>query len=311
MCTLMRQSRARRRAFTLIELLVVIAIIGVLVGLLLPAVQAARGQALRLKCATNLKQQGLALASYMSQHGGLPPGYYTQWNPLVAVEYGPGWGWASRILPELEQQALFNAINFGVTINDPAQETARTAVLDVFLCPADEMPKNWMATNGSTWIYGGKIHTASLTICKVAGSNYVGVFGIGEPGVDGEGVFYRDSFVRPTDIRDGLSHTMAVGERSINLNAGRRQRHLGRLRPERPALVVRPGPLRPRRRHLPPRGRLGDDPRPHRRGARPRRPEGGRQPVPQPARPRLLLPVLRRARRVPRRAASITRHTRP
>jgi len=215
------QGRIRRRAFTLIELLVVIAIVGVLIGLLLPAVQAARSQALRLKCSANLKQQGLALANYMSTHGGLPPGYYSRWNELVAVEYGPGWGWASRILPELEQQALFDGINFGVTIADPGQATARTVALDVFLCPADNMPAQWMTTDGSTWMSGGKIYHTQEDICPVAGSNYVGVFGIAEPGVDGEGVFFRDSFVRPTDIRDGMTYTMAVGERSLNLNAGR------------------------------------------------------------------------------------------
>ena len=221
MCNLGRRNRPRRRAFTLIELLVVISIIGLLVGLLLPAVQAARAQARRLQCSANLKQVGLALANYVSQHNGLPPGYYSRWSTLVRVEYGPGWGWASRILPELEQQPLYNTINFGVSIADPVQATARTAVLDVYLCPADRMPKNWMATNGTTWVSGGQIYSASVDLCKVAGSNYVGVFGIGEPGVDGEGVFYRDSFVRTSDIRDGLSHTMAVGERSINLNAGR------------------------------------------------------------------------------------------
>jgi prepilin-type N-terminal cleavage/methylation domain-containing protein/prepilin-type processing-associated H-X9-DG protein len=217
----MRHHRPGERAFTLIELLVVIAIIGVLVGLMLPAVQAARGQALRLRCSANLKQQGVALANYLSQHGGLPPGYYSHWNNLVQIEYGPGWGWASRILPELEQQPLYNTINFGVTINDPMQVTARMTALDVFLCPADNMPSTWMTTKGSVWMYGGKIYSASEDICKVAGANYVGVFGIAEPGVDGEGVFYRDSFVRPTDIPDGMTYTMAVGERSISLNAGR------------------------------------------------------------------------------------------
>ena len=216
-----RQGRRRRRAFTLIELLVVISIIGVLVGLILPAVQAARAQAMRLKCSANLKQLGVALANYTALHGGLPPGYYSRWNNLVAVEYGPGWGWGSRILPELEQQALFNSINFGVSLADPVQATARTTVLDVYLCPADNRPMNWMTTKGTVWVSGGQIYSASEDICPVAASNYVGVFGIAEPGVDGEGVFYRDSFVRPRDIRDGMTHTMAIGERSLNLNAGR------------------------------------------------------------------------------------------
>ena len=69
----------------------------------------------------------------------------------------------------------------------------------------------------------GKVYSATDPICDVAGSNYVGVFGVGEPGVDGDGVFYRDSFTRFADITDGLSKTLCVGERSTNLNLGRGQ----------------------------------------------------------------------------------------
>ena len=66
----------------------------------------------------------------------------------------------------------------------------------------------------------GKTYSASDPICDVAGSNYVGVFGIGEPGVDGNGIFYRGSFTRIVDITDGLTNTLCVGERSTNLNLG-------------------------------------------------------------------------------------------
>ena len=184
-------------------------------------------------------------------------------------------------------------------------------MLDVFLCPSDQMPKNWMATNGTTWISGGKIYTAALDLCEVAGSNYVGVFGIGEPGVDGEGVFFRDSFVRPIDIPDGLTHTMAVGERSINLNAGRGFATWVGAVPSAQLWSCVPDPYDPdggvcRREDgsgmiL---GHTGE-------GRGPGDPKGRRQPVPQPARPRLLLPVLRRPRRVPPGQRSITRPTRP
>jgi len=213
----------RRAGFTLIELLVVIAIIGVLVSLLLPAVQAAREQARRLTCVNNLKQIGLALASYSDLHGVLPSGYVSSWDKLSLKDTGPGWGWATMILPQLEQQAAYNQIRFDVPIADPSHLTVRTTPLGVFFCPSDNMAHVWTASSGETWIYGGRIYSVTVPICDVAGSNYVGVFGIGEPGVDGEGVFSRNSAVAHRDITDGLSSTICVGERSTNLNLGRGQ----------------------------------------------------------------------------------------
>ena len=134
-------SRRRRRnprrclGFTLIELLVVIAIIGTLVALLLPAVQAAREQARRAACQNNLKQIGLALAQYANRHGAFPPGYVSIWDLSVAQELGPGWGWASMILPELEQQALSNNIKFESPMHLPGQSTVRTAAAGRLLLP--------------------------------------------------------------------------------------------------------------------------------------------------------------------------------
>jgi prepilin-type N-terminal cleavage/methylation domain-containing protein/prepilin-type processing-associated H-X9-DG protein len=218
-----RQSSRRPSGFTLIELLVVIAIIGTLVALLLPAVQAAREQARRAACQNNLKQIGLALAQYSNRHGGFPPGYVSVWDPLQSTELGPGWGWASMILPELEQQSLSNNIQFEVPMHLPSQLTVRTASLSVFFCPADSMSHKWTASNGEVWIFMGKVYSASDPICDIAGSNYVGVFGVGEPGVNGNGTFYRGSFTKFTDITDGLTQTLCVGERSTNLNLGRGQ----------------------------------------------------------------------------------------
>ena len=171
----------RSLGFTIIELLVVIAIIGILVALLLPAVQAARDQARRTACQNNLKQIGLALAQYANRHGGFPPGYVSVWDPLRSEETGPGWGWASMILPELEQQALYNNLRYEVPIPSPTQATVRTTPLSVYFCPADSMPLRWTASDGEVWIFMGKTYSASDPICDVAGSNYVGVFGMGNP----------------------------------------------------------------------------------------------------------------------------------
>jgi prepilin-type N-terminal cleavage/methylation domain-containing protein/prepilin-type processing-associated H-X9-DG protein len=211
----------RRPGFTLIELLVVIAIIAILVALLLPAVQAAREQARRSACTNNLKQIGLALANYTDRHGTLPPGYQSIYSSLFQAEVGPGWGWASMILPDLEQQALHDKIVFEAPMQAATMATARLFTLKVFLCPSDNMPLSWTATDSETWLYGGRIYSSGTNICDVAGSNYIGVFGIAEPGVNGEGVFSRGSFMPYSAITDGLSHTLLVGERSENLQQGR------------------------------------------------------------------------------------------
>jgi prepilin-type N-terminal cleavage/methylation domain-containing protein/prepilin-type processing-associated H-X9-DG protein len=212
---------SRRSGFTLIELLVVIAIIGILVALLLPAVQAAREQARRSACTNNLKQIGIALANYTNRHGALPPGYQSVYSAAFPEDIGPGWGWASMILPDLEQQSLHDSIVFEAPMQSPAMATARLGNLSVFLCPSDDMPLRWTATDSVTWMYAGQVYSTSQSICDVGGSNYVGVFGITEPGVDGQGVFFRGSYIPLQVITDGLSQTISVGERSENLQQGR------------------------------------------------------------------------------------------
>ncbi len=112
------------RGFTLIELLVVIAIIAILIALLLPAVQAAREAARRVQCTNNLKQIGFALHNYHDALGTFPMGYAARGKFADGhSDTAPGWGWASMILPQLEQGPLFNAANMGLAVESPQNAT--------------------------------------------------------------------------------------------------------------------------------------------------------------------------------------------
>src|SRR3954466_7725000 len=138
-----------RRGFTLIELLVVIAIIGVLIALLLPAVQAAREAARRAQCVNNSKQLGLALHNYHDVQGGLPPGRIWK-NGLNGCGYnffqGQDTTWFILMLPQFEQQPLANAFNYSLGVGGPlaplplgffANSTVTATKVAVFQCPSD------------------------------------------------------------------------------------------------------------------------------------------------------------------------------
>ena len=208
---------ANAGGFTLIELLVVIAIIAVLIGLLLPAVQAARESARRSQCVNNLKQIGIALHNYQSAIGSFPPGYSSRWKldggdeGTAEDDIGHGWGWGSMILPYLEQPAVYNAINFGLTMTFPDNMTAQTIRFNSYLCPSDSVKPLIPVRNEAN----------DATVYTVGSGNYVGMFGTGEIGESpgrGNGMFYRNSRLDFADITDGTSQTFFVGERSHNLS---------------------------------------------------------------------------------------------
>jgi prepilin-type N-terminal cleavage/methylation domain-containing protein/prepilin-type processing-associated H-X9-DG protein len=212
-----RLHRPRRRGFTLIELLVVIAIIGVLIGLLLPAVQAAREAARRAQCTNNLKQIGLALHNYQSSFGVFPPGYSSLWRldggdaGTAQDDIGHGWGWASMILPQMEQPSVWNAINFGLTMTYRDNDTAQVIRFSSYLCPSDN-PKELIPVRDEANVN---------TIYTVASAHYVAMYGTGEVGEapgNGNGMFYRNSSNTFRDLLDGSSQTFMVGERSHNLS---------------------------------------------------------------------------------------------
>src|SRR6266852_4472874 len=134
-------THSKRPAFTLVELLVVIAIIGVLIALLLPAVQKAREAANRVKCRNNLHQIGIALHLYHGDHGKFPSGYIWKSTnvapPDVPTQTDPGWSWAALMLQYIEQDNLYRQIDFQSSVSDPINEPIRTTILSLFVCPTD------------------------------------------------------------------------------------------------------------------------------------------------------------------------------
>lgn len=214
---------ARRSAFTLVELLVVLAIIGMLVSLLLPAVQAAREASRRISCSNNLKQVGLALHLYHDIFQQLPPGWWG-YAPATRAENWqgePGWGWCAAILPYVEQRTLSeSAIHFELPIHDPRNQQAREAHLPVFCCPSDAGHRTFLLEAADDHDHGGH-GPGCLFPLTMATGNYVGMFGtqdmhdVCEHGpCRGNGTFFLNRGVQLAEIKDGLSNTLMVGERT-------------------------------------------------------------------------------------------------
>ena len=196
-----------RRAFTLVELLVVIAIIGILVALLLPAIQYAREAARRAQCSNNLRNIGVALHNFHDVHNHLPAGW------LADVPAGePGWGWGAYLLHYLEQNSLLDSqIDLDSHIDESPNDVARQTVIPLYLCPSDANSKDRVLLTG--------LHTP---LFEVGRSNYLGVFGTQDIEADpshGDGMFFYNSWIRFADICDGQSNTLLIGERSSRLIA--------------------------------------------------------------------------------------------
>jgi prepilin-type N-terminal cleavage/methylation domain-containing protein/prepilin-type processing-associated H-X9-DG protein len=197
-----------RRGFTLVELLVVIAIIGILIALLLPAVQAAREAARRTQCKNNLKQLGLAVLNYERAQNRLPPSNVVNLTVATTANNGP-WGVHGRLLPYLEEEALRNLVNTGTAWN--TQMAIDNVRISVFQCPSDQESQRVRDTGtGSPHLYATN-YGFNLGTWFVFDPNPTG------PKV-GDGVFFpitttaTISPLRLSQISDGTSKTLAAAE---------------------------------------------------------------------------------------------------
>jgi prepilin-type N-terminal cleavage/methylation domain-containing protein len=214
-------SKRKRFAFTLVELLVVIAIIGILVALLLPAIQAAREAARRTQCLNNLNQFAKAMANYESTYKGFPPMAHAWTVPQCEELYdppgpggcGPGsWydahGWYSLIGPFIEETAWASTINYKRSFSDGMHYRARTTFLDIHRCPSDiGLQRNeW---NSSTW---ARIRTNYVVN---AGNTVYGQYSINLGTTlirAGSAPFRGGKETPPAKITDGLSNTLLMSE---------------------------------------------------------------------------------------------------
>jgi prepilin-type processing-associated H-X9-DG protein/prepilin-type N-terminal cleavage/methylation domain-containing protein len=206
----------QRRGLTLVELLVVIATLGILIALLLPAVQAAREAARRSICAVNLKQIAMATANYADVWGALPAGVQFTFNYSTSSQH-------VALLPFLEQAPFFNAVNFDWVIWSPANTTVMGTRFGVFECPSDPMVSmkdvyqgDLLFEPGLSFFYYGAFDVAYTSYAGNAGTWYCPSRDLSRL-AQCNGLFYRESATRLADITDGMSNTIYYAEHAVSL----------------------------------------------------------------------------------------------
>ena len=198
------------RGFTLVELLVVIAIIGVLIALLLPAVQQAREAARRTQCVSNMKNIGLAMHNYHDTYNNLPYLGFDGWNGDTISVFG-------RILPFVEQNAMYETLNFNVRANDGNNKLYRTTPLDIFTCPSEGVTLGESNSGNQWWSH----QRYSYGVC-VGNTNYAQHDANNWDGLwtykNGGSAFQMNRIHNLAAVTDGTSNTVMVSELPMNQN---------------------------------------------------------------------------------------------
>ena len=245
-------NRFQKYVFTLIELLVVIAIIGLLIGLLLPAANAARESSRRVQCVNNLRQLGIAIQAYEGARRSLPPGYVSNstTKPPPATrdpntwDAPPGWGWGTYLLPYLEESGLAGSIELDQPVWSARNADLVRQTVSTFLCPTasgghepfvvqDEAGEplsiegrtvtlgrsHYVASHGqeSCWGECGASSTG-IVFTNIYTSETREITINGDASRVADGPFYRNSRTRMRHIKDGLSKTIFLGEHSSKLS---------------------------------------------------------------------------------------------
>jgi len=193
----------KRLAFTMLELLAVIAIIGMLIALLLPAVQAARENARRMQCTNLLMQLTIAVRHHEQSFGALPSGTVNETGPIRNVPIGNHMGWLPRLLPFIEQGVLFSQIDFSKGVYDPENRGVwlTSSRIPVLVCPSDGW--GWSRSVSTSFRPGQVSYKANHSSVETPID------------ADNDGVFFLNSRLRSRDIPDGTSNTIFFGEANV------------------------------------------------------------------------------------------------